>query len=52
MDTLAINASQQEIDLMIGEIDKNNDGTQKTQKHIYISTTTAARQWRAFSGKK
>jgi len=26
MDTLAINASQQEIDLMIGEIDKNNDG--------------------------
>jgi hypothetical protein len=27
LDTLAINASQQEIDLMIGEIDKNNDGT-------------------------
>lgn len=26
MDTLAINASQQEIDLMILEIDKNNDG--------------------------
>lgn len=26
MDTLAINASQQEIDLMITEIDKNNDG--------------------------
>lgn len=26
MDTLQINASQQEIDLMIGEIDANNDG--------------------------
>ncbi len=26
MDTLQINASQQEIDLMIGEIDKDGDG--------------------------
>ena len=33
MDTLAINASQQEIDLMIGEIDKNNDGEIQVSKH-------------------
>lgn len=40
MDTLAINASQQEIDLMIGEIDKNNDGKRKACTYTYTYTYT------------
>lgn len=36
MDTLAINASQQEIDLMIGEIDKNNDGEIQFEEFVAV----------------
>jgi calmodulin len=36
MDTLAINASQQEIELMIGEIDKNNDGEIQFEEFVAV----------------
>jgi calmodulin len=41
MNTLAINASQAEIDLMIGEIDKNNDGMANHYIEIALLTTHA-----------
>jgi hypothetical protein len=36
METLAINASQQEIDLMITEIDKNNDGEIQFEEFVAV----------------
>jgi calmodulin len=36
MDTLAINASQQELDLMIGEIDHNNDGEIQFEEFVDV----------------
>lgn len=36
MDTLSINASQQEIDLMIGEIDRNNDGELQFEEFVAV----------------
>lgn len=36
MDTLAINASQQEIDLMINEIDANNDGEIQFEEFVAV----------------
>ena len=36
MDTLALQASQQEIDLMIGEIDKNNDGEIQFEEFVAV----------------
>jgi EF-hand domain pair len=36
MDTLAINASQQEIDLMVLEIDKNNDGEIQFEEFVAV----------------
>jgi len=36
MDTLAINASAAEIDLMIGEIDKNNDGEIQFEEFVAV----------------
>jgi calmodulin len=36
MDTLQINASQQEIDLMIGEIDKDGDGEIQFEEFVAV----------------